>query len=147
MKAPPCSHTITGSRAPGAGAGVHTLRFRQSSPGTSGSGSSAAYVGVYGTLGAVGPYAPASRTPSQAAGGAGAAKRSAPTGGAAYGTPRKTAMPPGPVRPSTTPWAVLTRGRPVPPAVLMCPSLLPVPLCPCASSPRFPGTLAQSCDG
>ncbi len=101
-------------------------------------------------MGAVGPKAPASRTPSQAAGGSGAAKRTAPTGGAAYGMPRKAAMPSGPVRPSTVPYPVLTRGRPLPPAALIVSAPPPTPVNPVNPvNPLFlfPGTVAQACDG
>ena len=54
-----------------------------------------------------GPKAVAARTPSQAAAGCGAANRSAPTGGAANGMPRKTARPASPL-PRTRPAATFT---------------------------------------
>ncbi len=88
---PPWIHTITGRPAPvavGAASGVQTLRLRQSSPGTSGSGSSSSSGGAYGRLGAVGPNPAASRTPSQGSGATGGRKRLGPTGAAAYGMPR-----------------------------------------------------------
>lgn len=93
VSAPPWIHTMTGRRAPGPGSGVHTFRFRQSSPGTTGSESSFAKGSEYGGLGGVGPNAPASRTPAQGSGGTGGRKRWGPKGGAAYGMPRKTARP------------------------------------------------------
>ena len=48
---------------------------------------------AFATCIAGGPKAVASRTPAQASGGCGGAKRSGPTGGRAYGMPRKTATP------------------------------------------------------
>src|SRR3954468_3018313 len=83
VRAPPCSHTSTGSRAPGPGSGVQTFRLRQSSPGTSGSDRYVAKASEYGGFGAVGPKEAASRTPSQGSGGTGGLKRRGPKGGAA----------------------------------------------------------------
>ncbi len=80
--APPWIQTSTGSPV-AAGSGVQTLRLRTSSPGTTGSGRSRSIGAGYGGLSAVGPNAVHSRTPGQAGAGAGAAKRSSPTGGAA----------------------------------------------------------------
>src|SRR5262249_36601607 len=59
--------------------------------------------------GAVALYANASRTPSHAAGGRGAASRASPTGGAAYGIPRNADVPSS-TWPRTTPLLVLTSG-------------------------------------
>ncbi len=56
-----------------------------------------------------GPKSNASRVPAQASGGAGAAKRSLPTGGRANGMPRKTAIPSS-RRPRTAPAAVRAWG-------------------------------------
>src|SRR5688572_17824160 len=84
--APPCSHTITGSpracaarAVPAAGparvtGGVDTLTIRQSS----------VFVPSWAQLGG---GRVASRTPDHGAAGCGAAKRSSPVGGAAYGMP------------------------------------------------------------
>src|SRR6478752_1068934 len=56
-----------------------------------------------------GPYETADRTPAQPCAGRGAANRSAPTGGSAYGMPRKTASPDSWL-PRSTPAAVRTSG-------------------------------------
>src|SRR6478752_3767613 len=56
-----------------------------------------------------GPYETADRTPAQPRAGRGAAKRSAPTGGSAYGMPRKTASPASRL-PRSTPVAERTSG-------------------------------------
>src|SRR5690242_10072342 len=109
VSAPPCSHTRTGSRAPGSGEGVQTLRLRQSSPGISGSDRYWANASEYGGFGAVGPKVPASRSPSQGSGGSGGRNRRGPTGGAAYGMPRNTATPRS-YRPRTAPYGVRTTG-------------------------------------
>ena len=90
MKAPPCSHTSTGRAAPSQ-PGVKTLSVRQSSsqcapwsrPSAPTSGSS--------RCGCAAPKRVASRVPRQRGAGCGGRRRSAPTGGAAYGMPRKAA--------------------------------------------------------
>src|SRR3546814_3171317 len=57
----------------------------------------------------VGPYAVASRTPSQGSGGTGAPKRRSPTGASANGMPRK-AVDPARAMPRTAPLRVRTTG-------------------------------------
>src|SRR5512146_1280576 len=99
MYAPPCTHTSTGNPPPALlavpaaapGAAVQTLSVSQFP-------SSAADPCVAGAAGncacgATGPNRVASRTPSQEAAGRGAANLRSPTGGLAYGMPRKTATP------------------------------------------------------
>src|SRR4051794_19554582 len=89
-------HTSTGHGPPPV-AGVQTLRYRQSSsPGGVGPCANSE-IGRFG-CGAGGPGASASSSPVHGSTGAGAAQRRAPTGGAAYGTPRKA-----PSRPRTRP--------------------------------------------
>ena len=83
-------HAPAGRRR--AGSGDHTLTVSQSSrsaPGATG----AVGPSMNADCGGGGPNVTASRTPSQAATGCGAANRSAPTGGSANGMPRKTATP------------------------------------------------------
>src|SRR5690606_28514861 len=109
VRAPPCSHTSTGRRARGDGSGVHTLRLRQPSPATNGSERYCANASEYGGFGAVGPNAPASRTPSHGSGGTGGRNRRGPNGGAAYGMPRYTATPRSHL-PRTAPWGVAVTG-------------------------------------
>jgi hypothetical protein len=82
MNEPPWIHTSTGSPV-ALGSGVHTFRFRQSSPGITTSGNSVTYCGGYSPLGTVGPNAVASRSPSQGRAGWGGRIRFAPNGGAA----------------------------------------------------------------
>src|SRR6516165_695428 len=82
MNEPPWIQTSTGSpTAPVSG--VHTFRFRQSSPAITTSGNSGAYCGGWSPLGAVGPNAVASRSPAPGAAGWGGRIRFAPNGGAA----------------------------------------------------------------
>src|SRR3954470_14509761 len=71
-----------------------------------------------------GPNDAAGRTPSQALTGCGAFQRSSPTGGAAKGIPRKTWVPELVMLPSTTPFAVLTRGTGGAPWAAVVPSQL-----------------------
>ncbi len=80
MNPPPWIQTTTGSRAAAPGSGVQTLTFSVLSPGTECSGIS---VMPASPRWGVGPKRAASRTPSQAAGGCGAANRRSPTGAAA----------------------------------------------------------------
>src|SRR5262245_27678814 len=89
---PPWIKTMTGKPCAD-GSGVHTFRFRQSSPGISGSGSSDAKASLYGPFGAVGPYSTASRTPDHGGTGAGGANLFGPKGAAAYGRPRNRNTP------------------------------------------------------
>src|SRR6185437_9792244 len=98
---------MTGSAAP-PGSGENTLTVSQSS------GSAPGATGAEGAsrspdCGGGGPNMAASRTPSQALAGCGAANRRAPTGGWANGMPRKTATPFS-TRPRTCPAAVRTTG-------------------------------------
>src|ERR1700759_2903558 len=92
MNEPPWIQTSTGI-PPAPSSGVHTLRFRQSSPGITTSGNSGWYCGGESALGAVGPNEAASRAPVQAGTGCGGSIRFGPNGGAAYGMPRKAATP------------------------------------------------------
>src|ERR1017187_2336424 len=82
MNEPPWIQTSTGSPL-ASGSGVHTLRFRQSSPGITTSGNNGAYCGGKSPLGTVGPNAVASRSPSQGWTDCGARIRFGPNGGAA----------------------------------------------------------------
>src|SRR5271155_2387878 len=67
MNDPPWIKTSTGSPlAPSSG--VHTFRFRHSSPGITTSGNSRAYCGGESPFGTVGPHAVASPPPSHPAG-------------------------------------------------------------------------------
>ena len=86
--APPWMKTWTGQGPrPGPGSGVHTLRNRQSSLCAAGHEKP-------GACGQAGPKALAFSVPgAHAAAGCGAAQRSGPTGGRAYGTPRKARQP------------------------------------------------------
>src|SRR5580692_6057243 len=98
---------MTGSPA-APGSGVNTLTVSQSSglvPGAPGG----AGVTAYADCGGGGPNTAASRTPSHARAGRGAANRRSPTGGWANGMPRKTATPFS-TRPRTCPAAVRTTG-------------------------------------
>ncbi len=106
-KAPPWIHTITGSPAPGPGSGDQTLTVSQSSPAVS---CASASMPNTPACGGGGPYETASRTPLQPSAGRGAAKRSAPTGGSAYGMPRKTATPASRL-PRSAPATARTSGR------------------------------------
>ena len=112
MNAPPGIHTRTG-RGAAASTGAQTLRKRQSSstplasarnPGRGDSSATA--------CGVPGPKASAGRTPVHGVTGSGGRQRSAPTGGAAYGTPRnrRSAVPSGAATaaPSNLPAAVST---------------------------------------
>ena len=81
LTAPPCSHTITGSRAAGAARGVKTLRLRQSSSSVPGSPPPSSESPRF--CGQALPTLEASRVPGQVAAGCGARQRNAPMGGAA----------------------------------------------------------------
>src|SRR6185369_12001500 len=92
-----------------AGSGVQTLSVNQS-VGSCRAGGGAAVAGRPSVAcGGGGPNTSASRTPSQPGAGRGAWKRSAPTGGAANGIPRKTATSCS-TRPRTEPEPVRTTG-------------------------------------
>src|SRR5689334_16333479 len=92
-----------------AGSGVQTLSVNQS-VGSCRTGGGAAVAGrPRVACGGGGPNRSASRTPSQPSAGRGAWKRSAPTGGAANGMPRKTATSCS-TRPRTEPAPVRTTG-------------------------------------
>src|SRR5215831_16792462 len=107
-KPPPWIQTMTGRRRPGSpGAGVKTLTFSVSSPGTHGSGNLGSRPSS--RRWGVAPGWVASRTPLHGCGGCGAANRRTPTGAAAYGIPRKTAPPLFQV-PRTSPPLVVTTG-------------------------------------
>src|SRR5215213_3750100 len=100
---PPWMNTKTGRRAPaGRPLGRRMLRNRQFSFPVS--------APLPPRTGQLLPYRVASRTPGQAAAGWGGAQRRVPTGGAAYGMPKKLSMPP-PVVPRTAPRSVVTTGR------------------------------------
>src|SRR3954469_23270798 len=95
-KAPPWSQTTTGRRA-SSGAGVQTLSVRQSSLGAA--TMLRPLVTALAACMACGPKRVASRRPVQDSGGWGGANRNGPSGGRAYGTPRKTTTPR-----SSSPW-------------------------------------------
>src|ERR1051325_802741 len=84
---PPGSHTMTGSGALGAGFGVHTLRYRQSSVSLSGPW---IHWGCAHSL----LKSRAASTSVQGVTAAGGFHRSSPTGGFAYGMPRNRRVPP-----------------------------------------------------
>src|SRR4051794_13258154 len=103
---PPWIQKYTGSRAPGrAPAGRCTLRYRQSSVSERGPL-------VLARAGQRLPYDTASRTPDQGCAGRGGRHRSGPTGGRAYGTPRKLSTAPA-LAPRRSP--VWTRASGAPP--------------------------------
>src|SRR5262245_10079146 len=77
------------------------------------------------SCGAIGPSLRVSRTPCPAVAGRGGANRSSPTGGAAYGTPRKTAMSFS-WAPRIWPAVVRTRSSSVAVIVMVTSSLLPL---------------------
>lgn len=89
----------------GSGSGVQTFTVSQSSP----MGASITPVRPWNpdSCGGGGPKAKASRVPSQAVTGRGAANRASPTGGSANGMPRKTTSPSS-RRPRTAPAWVRT---------------------------------------
>src|SRR6516165_1486984 len=98
---------MTGSRA-SPRSGENTLTVSQS-PGSAPGAIGAIGVSRNPDCGGGGPNAAASRTPSQARAGRGAANRRSPTGGWANGMPRKTATPSS-ACPRTSPAAVRTTG-------------------------------------
>ena len=109
FRLPPWIQTSTGIPAP-PGSGVHTFRFRQSSPsGGLRSRSIRAFSTSSGSCGWQGPNRVASSTPSHGRRRSGGRNRSRPTGGSAYGIPRNTAMPSS-VVPRTLPCVVSTIG-------------------------------------
>ena len=89
-----------------AGSGVQTLSVSQSSPAFSRAGSAPPKRPGWG---GGRPNVSAVRIPDQLRAGRGAANRSAPTGGSAYGMPRNTASPAS-CRPRTMPAVVRTSG-------------------------------------
>src|SRR5450756_2686468 len=94
---------MTGRRAAGSAAWVHTFTVSQSSSVGWGAG-------PYGLdCGGGEPNEKASRTPSHAVAGRGSANRARPVGGCANGMPRKTARPPS-RRPRTRPAVVRASG-------------------------------------
>jgi len=86
--------------------GVHTLSVRQSSDWPAAYGSISGYGCPCGQLR---PSRSALSTPLQGAAGCGGFQRSAPTGGAAYGTPVKSSTP-AVSTPSSAPVSIVTRG-------------------------------------
>src|SRR4030043_2350209 len=106
VKAPPCIQTITGRFALSS-PGVQILRNRQSSD----CGCGACIIIPPGIVlcGAIGPNSLAERTPLHRLTGWGGIQRKSPTGGAAYGPPRKTFVPFS-SNPSIFPFLVSTTG-------------------------------------
>src|SRR6476620_10888677 len=100
-KPPPWIQTMTGAFF--ALRGTQTFSVRQSSLTFAKLISSK----TFGCMHAAGVWL-ASRTPSHFCGGCGAFQRRSPTGGAAYGTPKYTVVPPSTGLPFTSPVAVLT---------------------------------------
>ena len=127
--APPWIHTRTGSPI-ASGSGVHTLRFRQSSPGDDRFLEDRGERWSVRSLRHRGPKALPSRTRVQFAGGLGSRSRCLPKGGAAYGIPLNEATPPR-ERPRTRPSAVSTIGS----VTRTSPGLWPSA---CASQPAWP---------
>ena len=113
-KPPPCTHTMTGKPAPSSAGGAHTLTARQSSPPSRGASAFA----VRASCSAMGAKVVASRRPDHGNAGTGAAKRSAPRGAWAYGTPRKTRTPWSHRPRSWPPWGSVTWGAAAVPPVI-----------------------------
>src|SRR5581483_10407647 len=108
---PPWNHTITGSGSAGAGSGVQTFRYRQSS-------FSLGVPSVDGRCGHELPKAVAARVSVHGAGGAGGRHRRSATGGAANGMPRKRRVPP-----TTSPWTMPSCRRSSVPCWICCPDV------------------------